>query len=566
MTRQKQSAQPIFKTGPLDPTVDRLICAPRPELDHAMRLIQAPTVERYLAIQGPRQTGKTTLLRQLRARLKPRGYGISFVNLAGAGEFTDAQFYPLVAGRILTDLRLAMTDSDPSKTNSVLPTHAAEFYRFLLQTAQRTDAPRLVILIDQLEIVPEKLAGIFWRTLCDVFSNRSKEEERALEKYIFILSSEKGFGGLSGNDLPEIAERIYLSDLDLAGVRILTLNFGRIGITAPEMTAQWIYDQTRGHPYLTQRLCSIIEQWHPATITPDDIRRASVQIIKRDDHLERLLQEIDADRRTRQWISQIIRGKSVPFNRAQRHHAMLEQVGAVRDDGQCAVRNPIYYAALHSHLQATQKQTPSSANVLRLFSAALMLLVFLINLPYQYNYASEILLAARSVDDRLSSSGLGSNVLIHYDRVLQPDREARSTISVDLEQLPPSGPLTVTFKPDMNDISLEGSRQRQINQPLQPEHLTFSLNVNAPGALFYNPFSSAVEHRQITLIFESAGRGVRLETYTADFLIDNFPAAAFSACVSLACLIGILGFTLFGHDRFRRVQRTLARDGTARGE
>lgn len=84
MSSSEPILQPIFKTrGPLDPVTDSAICVPRPELDQLLRAAQAPTVDAYAAILSSRQTGKTTLLYQVRARLRPRGYGVALVDLAG---------------------------------------------------------------------------------------------------------------------------------------------------------------------------------------------------------------------------------------------------------------------------------------------------------------------------------------------------------------------------------------------------------------------------------------------------------------------------------------------------
>src|SRR5512143_898481 len=88
----------IFKTrGPLDPVTDSAICVQRPELDQLLRAAQAPAIDAYLAILSSRQTGKTTLLYQLRARLRPRGYGVVLIDLAVARNQAEAELYRYVA-------------------------------------------------------------------------------------------------------------------------------------------------------------------------------------------------------------------------------------------------------------------------------------------------------------------------------------------------------------------------------------------------------------------------------------------------------------------------------------
>jgi hypothetical protein len=560
MTGHVPDARLVFKThGPLDPTIDSLVCVSRPELDQLIRLVQAPTVDAYLAILGARQTGKTTLLHQLRARLRPRGFGVALIDLAPVREQTEPELYRFVAGKILSDLESIQARQDKSHTTPRLPTNPVEFREFLLETARQTRSMRLVMMIDNVDAVPAKYADTFFGALRNVFTSRREDEGAELDKYLFIFSGSNALHQLTeGNNSPlDIAERIYLHDLDLTGVRILALNFKRATIAAPEMAAQWIYEQTTGHPYLTQKLCSIIEQAHPSVITPDIVRKASVQILKGDDHLQKLLQDIDADGRARPLLEQIVRGKPVPFSRSQPAVARLELLGAIRDNGQCAVRNAIYYAAFRSHLSVANG-IGTRRDWLRGLVAVAAFLIFLVNLPLLFSYAADILFATRIVNDQLVSSNLGSNVIIHYDRILQANSAESSTISVYLDRPPPGGPITVTFKPDTTDITLEGSRQRQLSQPLQQEHLTFFLK-SGLGALRYNPFNPATDHRRITLLFEKAGRGVQLEAYTADFLVDNFSPVIISAIVSLASLIAGFGVLFSTAQRFRHLLRFMER-------
>src|SRR5512143_21422 len=102
----------IFKTrGPLDPVTDSAICVPRPELEQLLRAAQAPAIDAYLAVLSSRQTGKTTLLYQLRARLRPRGYGIALIDLSVAREQPDVELYRYVAGEISSELDLNLQRS-----------------------------------------------------------------------------------------------------------------------------------------------------------------------------------------------------------------------------------------------------------------------------------------------------------------------------------------------------------------------------------------------------------------------------------------------------------------------
>ncbi|MBI4789507.1 MAG: AAA-like domain-containing protein [Chloroflexi bacterium] len=558
----------IFKTrGPLDPVTDHAICVPRPELDQLLRAAQAPTVDAYLAILSSRQTGKTTLLYQLRARLRPRGYGIALIDLSVVQDQAEPELYRYVASQINSELEpSAAMPRRRLKDSLRLPSHPVEFRNFLLDIARRVQSPRLVILIDEVEAVSEKCADGFFGTIRNVFSSRRKEDEAAFEKYLFVISGAKELHRLStGPNSPlNIAERIYLQDLPVEGVRLLAANFARAAIVAPPETAQWLYDQTRGHPYLTQKLCAQIEQWHPGVITQEIVQRATVQLLRSDDHLEKMIAQVDAEGPARQTLEQVTSGKAMPFSRLQPAIARLELVGAIRDAGQCAIRNPIYYAALRAHFNITPAAQAARGwkRWIRPAIVLLALLFILLNVPFLYNYARDFYWTSSSINEKLQSQVLDSNFTIHYDRILRANSPDTTNISVDWDGVPVNGPVYVTFQADKPDITIEETARRTLDQPFQQVRFNFKLNRSGLAVLRYNPFNPATDHRQITLTIESLADGSRREVYTADFVVDYYSAFIFSAVVSIASFIGALG-AIFGNvGRVRQLLGLLGRIAT----
>lgn len=557
-----EDTSPIFKTrGPLDPVSDKAITVERPELEQLLRAAQAPAVDAYLAILSSRQTGKTTLLYQLRARLRPRGYGIALIDLSVARNQAEAELYRYVASQIRSELDVSIA-RHPGKRASALPCTPIEFRTFLLEVARLCQAPRIIILIDEVEAISGKASDGFFSTIRNVFSSRRKEDEAAFEKYLFVLSGSKELHRLStGPNSPlNIAERIYLQDFTLGGVTALVANFARAAIVAPPETAQWIYDHTTGHPYLTQKLCAQIEQWHPGVITQEIVQRATVQTLKSDDHLEKMLLQIDEDAAVRAALVQIVSGTTVPFSRLQSATARLELLGAIRDAGNCVVRNPIYYAAFRSHLNVTP--TPPAARGWRarwrlfLFIGALLFLA--LNLPFLFNYASEFYWKTTSVNERFAFSSLNSNFTVHYDRVLRANSSTPATIFIDWDGIPMDGGVDVTFKADKDDIIVNGPAQRTIDQPFQQLQFGFKLNQGGVPVLRYNPLNPVTDHRQIRLTFQPI-RGGTSEAYTADFVVDYFSDFVVSAVLSLAGFLGALAAILSRIGAVQQFLRTITK-------
>jgi hypothetical protein len=225
MTMLETTEQSIFKTrGPLDPVNDSAIYVPRPELDQLLRAAQATTVDAYLAILSSRQTGKSTLLYQLRHCLRPRGLGVALIDLAVVRDQPEDHLYSYVAGELRSELSPnLLRGADKEETAAPPPTNPIEFRRHLLDLARQVRAPRIVMLMDEVEAVPEKYSDAFFGTVCNIFSSRRKEDEVTFEKYVFILNGARELHRLTGgaNSPLNIAERVYLKDFDAARVQVL---------------------------------------------------------------------------------------------------------------------------------------------------------------------------------------------------------------------------------------------------------------------------------------------------------------------------------------------------------
>jgi hypothetical protein len=529
----------VFKTrGPLDPVNDSAIYAPRPELDRLLNAANAPTVDSYYAILGSRQTGKSTLLYQLRHRVRPRGIGVVLIDLALVRDQPEEQLYRFVAREVRSELEPNLARRADKQELAALPGNPVEFREFLMDMARQVGAPRILLLMDEVEAVPGKYSDSFFGALRNIFSSRRKEDEVVFEKYLIVFSGARELHRLtSGTNSPlNIAERIYLRDLDLEGVRFLAGNFQRANIAAPDGAAEWIYAQTEGHPYLTQKLCAQIEQARPESITPEVVALAAEEILRSDDHLEKMIISVDEEPAASSALRQIVAGDRVQFSRLNPTLARLELLGAIRDAGQqCVVRNAIYLSALRAHFGIAERREPlgfQPGKVVRPLVLLLALFLFVINIPFLYVYATDILFAPRSANEVFSPPELGARAIIRYDRVLRAGDPNPNSISVEVDEFAVALPITVSLHHADADILDEKPSARRFDPPSHRERFTFTLN---QSGIRYNPFSPATEHRFITLNFQMHGKPAL--THTADFRVDYVSEALISFGVSVGSII-----------------------------
>ncbi len=558
MTNVTRSETPVFKTrGPLDPADDRAVYVPRPELDHLLHAAQSTRVDAYLAILSARQTGKTTLLYQLRYHLRPRGIGVALIDLAVVRDQSEARLYTYVAEQ----LRSEVGGTLPRRVEKEMlaPTNPIEFRRFLLDLARHVRTPRIVVLMDEVEAVPPEVADAFFGTWRSVFSSRRKEDEVAFEKYLLVLCGARELHRLtSGPNSPlNIAERIYLKDFDVAGVQVLADNFPRLGVNILPETAQWIYDYTGGHPYLTQKLCALVHAARPAVVTLPVVQTAADEILRSDDHLEKMILQIEAEPSVRDQLKQIVSGSSVPFSRLNPTVARLELLGAIRDEKQCAVRNRLFAAAFRRHFgipETPPPPPPSPKPWRRVVVLLVTMLIFLINLPFLAVYTADILLAPRSANLLVPLEAAGARAIIRYDPILRANASEPNVISVEVEfTRATTAPLYATLYKD-TDVVLDGTAQREFKPPMTRERFAITLHQRGAGVIPYNPLKPSTEYRQVVLEFTPPGH-----RQTLDFRVDFYSGFLISLALSLASAVTFLAGVLRNVQQVREMLSKLLR-------
>jgi len=351
-----------FKTrGPLLSSSDADLIIDRPELRRALRLAQQPSVTQYIAFLSARQTGKTTLLLRMMDMLRDQ-YACIFVDLAVLRAQDTRACFRFVAFRLISELREWLSDdflaAGPQVENIE---NSVDFTEFLRALADALSAPRIILMLDEVGALAPQVSDSFFNALRTVFT-QGRGLNTQLAKYLFVFSGAVDLYSLTyGTNSPlNICEKLYLQDFDVADTQHIVRQFERLNVQVPDEAASHIHGLAGGHPYLTMRLCALLEHAQVTTLTPEAIDRAAQQMLIEDDNIRHVIIELErrpAERRKLRSI--LIEGRETPFSRNDPVLASLEMIGAIRASQPCQVRNQLYERALRQYYAASERQAPA---------------------------------------------------------------------------------------------------------------------------------------------------------------------------------------------------------------
>ncbi len=281
--------QPFCTSGPVPPDSPAYV---ERETDHQLR--RCLLAMDWVLLSAPRQMGKTSLIHRLQAQLAESGYATIYIDVRRSEHW-----------ELLTLLQtLAKRAEDTSE--------------------------RMIVALDELNGVPESLLHTLKGLLI------ARRAEPRLGNLAFILAGE-----FAGRILP--IREVALKDFYRPHVRQLVDLLGAEGDLAEAITDR-VYYWTGGHPYLTQKMCSLLAEGDlPLTAKSTD--QAARRIWEEDAaHIPYVLEKLDAVPKAGEQLERILRGEKVRFNPASE----LAIIGVVKDDGygHCVVRNRIYEKAL----------------------------------------------------------------------------------------------------------------------------------------------------------------------------------------------------------------------------
>jgi hypothetical protein len=394
------------------------------------------------------------------------------------------------------------------------------------------------------------VASGFFGTIRSIFTSRRKPSEQVLEKYLFVLSGSTELYELtSGKNSPlNICETIHLQDLDAEQVSKLVANLERTGIRVPAEAAAYIHRQTSGHPYLTQRLCSILEVRESPEASIAAIDEAVTEVLRGDDNLDHMARQLTAEPEMRDLAHRILVGtRPLAFSRVDQAVSRLEMIGAIGDSDPCAIRNLIYQRALERYFGLAPQTRSFRSHWRRHLFTALVALLFLLTLPNLILYTTEVLLAERFVNQPIALPALNVTGYVRYDALLGLGE--KEEIEVELVRTNPAdlSPLRVEIKPHEQDVaSADGNYALIYRQAHESQRFQVLLRKSARLQDFIFPLATKRARRvDVFVLPEGKPRPAEIApTYTLTMRVDYFSTFVGSALVWFLSILAGIGSLL----------------------
>ena len=326
------------------------------------------TEGRYLVIFAPRQTGKTTFFRralQVLAADAPDYFPIE-LNFEEYVDSTPEEFYESVHEDILKQIERVFqkrSEAAPDALNRLLTqqgrkiTNNISLRKFFEEFARLLNYPRVVLIIDEFDNIPQAAVRGFLHTLRRIY-HEDDEKSRCLHsvgivgvKNITQLNYDRAVSPFN------IHDEFHLPNFTFDQVQELLQQYtAEVGQTfAPEVIAG-IHRQTSGQPVLVNRLAQLLTEEmnipKDTSIVMEYFFAAHKQLLgERNVNIQHLTTNVRRNPRFEKFLMRITsQDEGVEFNLYDEVISQLATYGVIKkgEDQMCEIANPIY---LHCILQ-----------------------------------------------------------------------------------------------------------------------------------------------------------------------------------------------------------------------
>ncbi|MCA9942898.1 MAG: SIR2 family protein [Anaerolineales bacterium] len=299
---------------------------------------------------APRQMGKTSLLKRLAARKRGEGWCCCFIDLASFKNLERHIWFSYLGQRIAEACEIEKANTDLQDQQGF-----ASFLRNEIGLIRSVKQIKLALFFDEVEgLLSVDFSDEFLMTLRDLYQQREDYKEN---KLLFAFA-----GAIDHHKLvadPDIspfnvAKEINLLNFTVEESYVLTSNLNQLGVDVDVTVHKHIYDWVEGQPYLTQRVCEVLEIWTQT----GEISRISIETV--DSVIASLLNPLTIDKNVEHIIDEVKRLKPVPAKLWQllvngenasaqmSGYKALHLTGAIKTtaNDRLEVRNRIYRLAL----------------------------------------------------------------------------------------------------------------------------------------------------------------------------------------------------------------------------
>ncbi len=308
---------------------------------------------RYFSIFAPRQSGKTTYLKHFCKELhKNPTYAAVILSFQKYKKLDKKRFYTQVQKKLYSQLVERLTVVGCRKFDEIksffehhdLIDHIS-FGELFEELNRIIEFKKIVIFIDEFDGVPQDELENFLATLRDLYLEYKEIKQKALYSVglVGIRDITKLIvGGISPFN---IADQVYLPPFSLKKVRDLyTQHTAETNQPFIEEAVKKVYEQTKGQPWLVNRLGTILTvNIKPGTTAPideHDVEKAiEILLLEKNDHFANLYEKAILYKET--FVKIVF--DNVKYRPNDKEQSWLEQYGLVkRKEKKTVVANNIY--------------------------------------------------------------------------------------------------------------------------------------------------------------------------------------------------------------------------------
>jgi hypothetical protein len=332
---------PYKYKGPLDPVQDELVCIPREK--KLNRIVEGLINGDYWAVIGPRQVGKTTLLRQIE-KVFPQAYYV-YIDFELSSSENDI-FYRM----LINEFQERIPTQKKQVINENWEGYGPElyFFNFLENFKPEDDKKKVILLFDEIgkiTFVSDFLH--LWRK-----AYHERYYKSGLRRYSVVLAGSVDLtpltkGEKSASSPFNIAETYYVEDFsDDESLGLINEPMEKLNIEIEPAAKEKLIYYVSGHPQLLQHLCHIlvdriISGPGSRKIKVKDVDESIPILYKTNTALETLKQQIKINNILEDLLRGILAGEKKQYSLNKEYSTA--GAGPIVERGLiCGIRNEVY--------------------------------------------------------------------------------------------------------------------------------------------------------------------------------------------------------------------------------